>query len=103
MTALDNGLVWPKQVQLNLSEIGMFDIFVANAVDTTSHLKILQRLKDIFHQNSFSQINEENSKLRTYKHLKTGISFEDYFDLITNERDKSHVHEIPTIKSPTYD
>ena len=86
--ALDNELVWPKQVMLNLSEIGMLDIFLADVADTSSHLKILQRLKDIFHQNSFSQINKENGKLRTYRHLKSDIGFEEYFDLIPNKSDR---------------
>ena len=52
------------------------------------HLGILQRLKDIFHQNSFAQINEPNSKLRTYKHLKSQIGFEEYINLIPNEKER---------------
>ena len=84
----DGGFVWSKQVMLNISEIGMLDIFLADVADTSSHLKILQRLKDIFHQNSFSQINKENGKLRTYRHLKSDIGFEEYFDLIPNESDR---------------
>ena len=88
VNALDNELAWPKQIMLNLSEIGMLDIFFADVADTSSHVKILQRLKDIFHQNSFPQINKENGKLRTYRHLKTDVGFEEYFDFISNESDR---------------
>ena len=88
VNALDNELAWPKQIMLNLSEIGMLDIFLADVADTSSHVKILQRLKDIFHQNSFPQINKENGKLRTYRHLKSDIGFEEYFDFISNESDR---------------
>ena len=85
INALNNELFWPRQVQLILSEIGMLEIFLA---DNICHMKIFQRLKDIFHQNSFSQISEQNSKLRTYKHLKTEIGFEEYIELITNEKER---------------
>ena len=88
LSALEKELSWPCQVKNTLSEIGMLDSFTGNRVDNNCHLRILQRLKDIFHQNSFAQINEPNSKLRTYKLLKLQIGFEEYLKEIPNERER---------------
>ena len=88
LNALENELSWPNQVKNILSEIGMQEIYSTNTVDITCHIHILQRLKDIFHQNSFAQINEPNSKLRTYKHLKLQIGFEEYVNQIPNEKER---------------
>ena len=67
----------------------MFEIFDVGTAENFCHRSIImQRLKDIFHQNSFAQINEPNSKLRTYKHLKSQIGYEDYITLIPNEKER---------------
>ena len=66
----------------------MREIFTSNTQDPNCHVKIFQRLKDIFHQESFAQMHEESSKLRTYKHLKTEIGFESYINLIPNEEER---------------
>ena len=86
--ALDKELLWPGQIKLNLSQIGMREIFTSNTQDPNCHVKIFQRLKDIFHQESFAQMHEQNSKLRTYKHLKTEIGFESYINIIPNEEER---------------
>ena len=46
------------------------------------HLHAMSRMSDIFHQEAFSKIIEEGSKLRTYAKVKTGKGFEDYLSLI---------------------
>ena len=66
----------------------MFEIFAVGTAENFCHRSIIQRLKYIFHQNSFAQINEPNSKLRTYKHLKSQIGFEDYITFIPNEKER---------------
>ena len=43
-----------------------------------SHIKVFQRLYDIFHQVAFADISRVNSKLRTYSLIKTEIGLEDY-------------------------
>ena len=45
-------------------------------------------VKDIFHQNSFAEINSVNSKLRTYKLFKTSIKQEPYLTEIKNVKDR---------------
>ena len=46
--------------------------------DTFAHSKAFQRLKDIFHQKAFADIQRENSKLRTYSQVKTTPGYEIY-------------------------
>ena len=86
--ALDKELLWARQIKLNLSQIGMREIFTSNTQDPNCHVKIFQRLKDIFHQESFAQMHEAGSKFRTYKHIKTEIGFESYLNLIPNEEER---------------
>ena len=49
-----------------------------------THVKVFQRLCDIFHQNSFANINTESSKLRTYSLFKKYIGRETYLNSIQN-------------------
>jgi len=51
-------------------------------------------LKDIFHQNSFAEINSENSKLRTYAKLKTEAGMEKYLDSIKNIKNRTALTKI---------
>ena len=46
------------------------------------------RLVDIFHQDSFAELNSENTKLRTYKLIKPQIGREPYLDKIRNIQDR---------------
>ena len=86
--ALAQKLSWPTQTKLLLSNIGMLDNFFSNIRDTNNHIKIYQRLQDIFHQNAFAEINEPNSKLRTYKHLKTKNGIEEYLSIIPCQKER---------------
>ncbi len=54
----------------------MRDLFLGN--DKNSHLKAYQRMVDIFHQEAFSNIKRNESKLRTYGLLKSEPGFERY-------------------------
>ena len=51
-------------------------------------------MKDIFHQECFTEINKEGSKLRTYAKLKTTIGMEKYIDLIQNTEDRVAISKI---------
>ena len=75
-----NNLFWPKRIRDTLSQIGMLDKFINK--DSRAHIPAFQRMCDIFHQNSFSEIQKDSSKLRTYSILKTQIGFEDYLNQI---------------------
>ena len=49
--------------------------------DNSTPLKLFQRLCDIFHQNAFSEISKDSSKLRTYNLIKTKIGMENYLKI----------------------
>ena len=51
-------------------------------------------MKDIFRQESFTEINKEESKLRTYAKLKTTIGMEKYIDLIQNTEERVAISKI---------
>ena len=86
--SLTEQLSWPIQCKLNLSQIGMMEVFVANNNDTNCHKKVFQRLYDIFIQDSFADMNRPDSKLRTYKRLKIKPGFENYLNIITSQKDR---------------
>ena len=75
-------LVWPNRIQTCLSSIGMQNIFLHGNISPRSTTNL------IFHQNSFAELNRENSKLRTYKFLKTEIGREPYLKNIKNIQDR---------------
>ena len=56
-------LKWPSQVETNLAQIGMMESLMNK--QNTTHLEVFQRLKDIFHQETFAGIKKDSSKLRT--------------------------------------
>ena len=75
---------WPSRARMTLSEIGMLDTFLGHGTPGTIHVKAFQRLKDIFHQNTFANIISDSSKLRTYSLFKTSTGFEKYLNTIHN-------------------
>ena len=46
--------------------------------------KVFQRMSDMFHQNSFENINSNSSKLRTYAIFKESIGCEKYLSDVKN-------------------
>ena len=80
--AIINNLTWPERVKNTLSEIGMLNKFLSK--DSRTHTQAFQRMSDIFHQNSFSEIKKDSSKLRTYSMIKTQIGYENYLSHIQN-------------------
>ena len=83
--ALENNLQWPLAIKTTLSRVGQLNIFLSaeNCRKPPSEL-FFQRGRDIFHQEAFSEIRKQESKLRTYAKLKTEIGLENYFHQITN-------------------
>ena len=57
----------------------MMESFITK--DNSTPLKLFQRLCDIFHQNAFSEISKDSSKLRTYNLIKTKIGMENYLKI----------------------
>ena len=75
-------LSWPNHCKEILSKIGMQDIFISRRDDRNCHIKIFQRQWDIFHQEALAEINQPDSKLRTYKTIKLKLGMEQYLHLI---------------------
>ena len=79
----------PNRIQTCLSSIGMQNIFLHGNISPRSTENLFfARSVDIFHQNSFAELNRENSKLRTYKFLKTEIGREPYLKNTKNIQDR---------------
>ena len=64
-------LVWFEKIKDELFSIGLGEVFMS-VKDTSNHTEQIyfRRKLDIFHQNAFGKIIEDNSKLRTYALLK---------------------------------
>ena len=85
--AVLKNLTWPTRVENTISEIGMREQFMVR--DKDSHLKALQRMTDIFHQEALSDIQREESKLRTYSLFKTSLGYEQYLSEIRNIEERT--------------
>lgn len=86
----ENNLTWPVAVKDCLNRIGIG----SNTNTPGIHIAAFTRMKDIFHQESFSEIKKEESKLRTYAKLKTIIGMEKYIDLIQNKVERTAISKI---------
>ena len=85
-SVLEN-ITWSSNIESKLSEIGMRELF--RDTDMNSHLKAFQRLKDIFHQNAFSNIQRSESKLRTYGLLELQPGLENYLSEICSIKERT--------------
>ena len=86
-TSVLENLTWSSNIQNKLSSIGLRELFLSNHKD--SHLKATQRMTDIFHQESFSDIIRSDSRLRTYGILKTEPGFENYLSEIQSIKERT--------------
>ena len=79
-----NELEWVTKIKQELSSVGLFELFLNQQENNVPVENIVfRRLVDIFHQSSFAEINNINSKLRTYSLMKTKIGYESYLSQIT--------------------
>ena len=81
-------IMWFRSISTCLAQNGLLYITLGEATNQLPHNIFFQRVKDIFHQNSFAEINSVNSKLRTYKLFKTSIKQEPYLTEIKNVKDR---------------
>ena len=75
---------------------GLGNLFINNIEINTHQISdiLSQRLMDIFHQDVFSTINNENSKLRTYGLVKCSAGLENYLLKITSLKHQKTVMQI---------
>ena len=77
----EQGLPWTENMKSMLSEIGLMECYVNP--DPKAHVKLSQRLQDLYHQTTLVNIGKGESKLRTYALFKTAPGFEKYLDEIS--------------------
>ena len=94
--AQDESLVWLSGIATTLASNGLGDFFSDNTEINTRLISdiLRQRLTDIFHQDAFSTINNENSKLRTYGLVKSFVGLENYLIKITNLKHRKTLTQI---------
>ena len=76
-------LPWAELIKTELFSHGLGGLF-SHVTTTKSNIceAYIQRKLDIFYQNAFAQLNDPNSKLRTYGKIKTKSGFESYLNHI---------------------
>ena len=83
---IEENLNLPHLIQNKLTEIGMMNSFEEGR---EIHVKAFSRTRGIFHQEAFAAINQESSKLRTYKLLKEEIGLETYLTIVNNSKNRT--------------
>ena len=86
LQAVSKNLPWISNIRNLLQQNGLICLYLDTHEDKRPfiHKKLLQRLSDQFHQNSFTVLKDHQSKLRTYGLLKTEIGTENYLQQITD-------------------
>ena len=79
-------LAWSENIKLYLDNIGLRCIFTGNKKDP--EVVVFQRNVDIFHQRAFAEVSDENSKLRTYGLIKSGVGEEPYLRIVKNIKER---------------
>ena len=94
--AIEDNLPWISNIKDILDKNGMtcFHINTYNDKSPFVHKKIFRTISDIFHQEAFSTITKEKSKLRTYGILKREIGIEKYLYEIKNSSIRQSVTKL---------
>ena len=79
-------LPWTSHIKSCMESIGFLNFYTGNHSSKNPFVfkKVFQRLSDIFHQDAFSNINGDRSKLRTYAIFKKSPGYEPYLSNIKN-------------------
>ena len=91
--SLELDLPWISSIKSTLENIGLLNFYNGDYTGQPPFVyrKLFQRLSDIFHQETFSKINGERSKLRTYAIFKKEQGFEKYLVDIKNTNVRKNV------------
>ena len=85
--ATEYGLPWTTLTKNTLNTIG---IQPESDIDNIEKITF-EKLKDKFHEESFTEINSDNSKLRTYAKLKSEAGFEKYIEVTKNIMERTAI------------
>ena len=82
--AMNQELLWINQIKKVLETNGFLSLYIDDHSSKPLFVfkKISERLIDVFHQETFSNISKENSNLRTYALFKKDKGFESYLTKI---------------------
>ena len=83
---VDKDLEWHKNTKKILNYIGLGNVLSGDV--SNPEVEVFKRLVDIFHQNAFTEINKESSKLRTYSTVKKEAGEEPYLRFVKNVKDR---------------
>ena len=83
---VDKDFEWNRNIRNILNNIGLGNIL--NGDTSRPEVEVFKRLADIFHQNAFTGISRESSKLRTYSLLKKEAGEEPYLYFVKNINDR---------------
>lgn len=83
---VDKDFEWNRNIRNILNNIGMGNIL--NEDTPRPEVEVFKRLVDIFHQNAFTEISRESSKLRTYSLVKKEAGEEPYLNFVKNSNDR---------------
>ena len=88
--ATNFSLPWIETIKESLSTIGMYENYLdpCSQINQGTHKIFYKRLSDIYHQNAFTTINDESSKLRTYALLKYKPGMSRYITEISSTKDR---------------
>ena len=87
-------LPWIETIKERLSSNGMYENFLDQQRQQGSHKHFYKRLSDIYHQNAFTTINHESSKLRTYALLKTKPGISGYITEVSSTKDRIAISKL---------
>lgn len=78
---------WTEKIKWNIGTIGLTGLYLVESMDT--YTEVFNRMTDIFIQESFTEMEGERSKLRTYKILKTRVGYEGYLSKLKNIQERT--------------
>ena len=86
----ENELKWNVSVKKCLDLMGIG----GGTNDSLLPITAIKRMSDIFHQESFAEINKEGNKLRTYAKIKLEKGYENYLSIMANVEKRTAVTKI---------
>ena len=94
--AQEDSLVWLSRIESILSENGLNCLFMEDEGRNTRNVSsiLTLRLTDRFHQEAFSTISNENSKLRTYGLVKSLVGTEKYLTSVSNLKHRKSLSQL---------
>ena len=88
--SLENESRWTQLGATTLDTIGTG----RENLDELVFMSSMQRMTDIFHQEARTDMNRNDSKLRTYTKIKQKLGMENYLDVITNIKRRSQLSKL---------